>query len=254
MKLEPRRRFHLIGFLILLPGVLGVGLPGMAQNNRPVGSVTGKVFCGPFAVPARFAIIRLLSLQSDSGLRTGATVRGLTDMTGSFAISNVPTGTYVVATDYPGYAPMFGGLAEEDVMKRLAVNRSDSKISAQIVNVSENRTTSLTIAMEKGGALTGTVSYADGSPAPKAIVGALLIKTSADSPADVNSRSVLSGVADDKGGFRLAGLPEGRAPTPWRSVSPAVLKRSSSPYSLATQSRLVNAGWCISTPVKREMT
>ncbi|MDI3255981.1 MAG: carboxypeptidase-like regulatory domain-containing protein [Bacillota bacterium] len=68
----------------------------------------------------------------------------------------------------------------------------------------------MSVTLKRGAVFTGTVFYNDGEPARKTTVSALIFSTdNATLTNNTSARVYLSVVTDDRGVFRIAGLPEG---------------------------------------------
>jgi hypothetical protein len=136
------------------------------------GTVTGIVICADTGKPARFATIQLLpSPNGPPGNNGPSEETTMTDLDGKFKIESVAPGDYFASATLEGYLnPMYG--VDFD---RLDLNADDKQINADLIDqwkehmvpisVSAHNTTDFSIQIERGGEVSGTVAYDDGSPA-----------------------------------------------------------------------------------------
>ena len=130
---------------------------------------------------------------------------------GSFTISHVEPGHYYVIATQPGYvSPLTSTYAAEPVStdnsspKRLA-------ITAPKITVQPNLSVAVSVTIERGAALSGTVLYDDGSPASGVHV-AVLVRAKSDwtpLPSSPIGNASYSASTDDQGHYRISGLPTG---------------------------------------------
>lgn len=165
--------------LLLLPLLL---FPGCTRHSpkKPdatKGTVTGYVYCNDTGKPARFAKVILTAapekdskLNSDEALPAAETL--ITGLDGRFRMEAVPPGHYFAYATLPGYI---------DPAKDIDFARIDSefqgdqlKLQAAIeawkthmveLTVVVGRTEEITIQIERGAEINGTVIFDDGSPA-----------------------------------------------------------------------------------------
>ena len=195
---------------------------GFESSHEPQvagGTVTGRVICSDTQRPARFAQVQLQSVQSASGasgIVSGSSYAGFfgggsgrTGADGSFVITGVAPGDYYATATAPGY------IAERQWLESEAAAGEDPALMlARIpqVHVSADGSSSVTVTMERGGVIAGRAVWEDGSPASGVEMTAIL-STQATLPAAVarvqSPRSFGVNATDDRGMFRLTGLPPG---------------------------------------------
>jgi hypothetical protein len=200
-----------------LPSVAISQSPQHAREmaRTPKGTVTGTVYCGDTNAPARLASVHLLRVGGESGPSFTPQTFAETDLEGRFTMPKVPEGAYYVVTSYPGYLesqlPMLrelnGKPLTDDEIKQLGP-------SVPRVTVSSKQAATVSIRLERGAEIDGTVLYDDGSPAPGLHITVLPKSATADQKqADP---SLLPGAfetanreTDARGRFRVLGLPSG---------------------------------------------
>ncbi len=140
------------------------------------GTVTGFVVCADTGKPARFATIALLpspgstvrGSDSNSGPSDEA---GETGLDGRFKIEAVAPGEYFAFATLTGYLDPDYGVDFDRVNSKANDNEQVSDVIDQWkehmveISVSAQHTTDLTIQIERGAEIAGTVTYDDGSPA-----------------------------------------------------------------------------------------
>jgi hypothetical protein len=131
---------------VMAIGLLSIAVIAQAQS----GSVNGQVFCSDTQKPARFARV---------SMGQNATTR-LPD--GSFVFKSLPAGVYDLQISYPGYINPQLWLSTGQVSS--ATLKSWFNLYTQ-VTVLPGRTVSTTATIYRGGEMTGTVTFDDGSPA-----------------------------------------------------------------------------------------
>ena len=154
------------------------------QTKEPSATITGKVTIKGKAAAGIFVG---LQRQGASTPRQLTGFRATTDSDGKYRIENVPAGSYVIIPVAPAYLP------DQQVNERvLIVNKGEMIENVDFVLV-------------RGGAITGRVTDGDGRPLVEEEVVAL--------PEPENSRAhsrYLGARTDDRGIYRLFGLPPGR--------------------------------------------
>jgi hypothetical protein len=159
--------------LCLLPGV------SVAQT----GTITGQVFCSDTQKPARFARVRVTDSfflsktpNPDGSLfqrgRGGEHNEVHTLADGTFVLKDVPAGVYDLQITYPGYVDPGVWLSlGEGGGREIGISSLQSWLSLYtVVTVPAGRTVSAVATIYRGGELSGTVTYDDGSPASDIVV------------------------------------------------------------------------------------
>jgi len=193
--------------LILLIALLWGINPGDAQCES-TGIVTGSVSYGS-GIPARLSNVRLVALRGGATLSPGASIQTVTDLFGDFSFSAVPVGLYAVEAELPGFVPTFQGRSNEEMVRFFATDTLPSNMSVPTVTVTSGAVSSLALTLAKGGILSGTATFNDGTPARKALVSVLLLPQDDSAAADLSPRALRQVTTDDRGRFRIAGVPEG---------------------------------------------
>jgi hypothetical protein len=225
--------------VILLCTLTGVAQQPATDKNSDVptdkpaatGTVTGRVFLNDTKGPARKATV---SLQSVTALLADAppdhgqgqadgevSIAMETNFDGSFSFSHVAAGSYYVIASYPGYISPYLALS-------LAEGRSvygdwqplgqSQKAAKELVlktmpriEVQASQPVSVDVSLERGAAVSGNVSYDDGSAAAGLEVNLLarLLQNGKETWAQLkpapNFRFEVK--TDDRGNYRITGLP-----------------------------------------------
>jgi hypothetical protein len=209
------RRQLRLGFLLLL-SILAGATAARGQSGDS-GSVSGHVYCADTQKPARFASVHLRMAAPGSltsGRRFGqGTSFATTGADGSFSVSNLEPGDYLVDASLPGYLRPLRGLDGDDISQMSQAEQDRLRASLTRITVLPNQTVAATVTIYRGGVLSGVISFDDGSPAP----GVPVMAQSADPDAstgaqnsDTDSRHLAySAQTDDRGEFRVVGVPSG---------------------------------------------
>jgi hypothetical protein len=222
---------------MLLATIVVMGSGAVAQTvapAAPTGTVAGTILFSDTQRPARFAKVTLTPVKNDGnaglealskkkddnvnlGQAMGALMGGVTmlsaqtDAAGKYELKNVAPGDYYVLAIVPGYvSPGAGSAMSGDV----------SLEGAPEVHVVADSTVRGDVSLERGAALSGRVTYDDGSPVTGVAVQVESTKKPAKKPdpADINiSRAMMMAMSgglkiamtDDRGMYRIAGLPAG---------------------------------------------
>jgi hypothetical protein len=202
------------------------GCPPDNQPRKPdptKGTVTGLVTCTDTGRPARFAVVQLLPVYDpDAPSANTAQVdldeNGSTGIDGRFKIEAVPPGEYYAFAMLDGYVDPTLAIDAN----RLGSSASDrAKLADEIeqwkdhmvrLTVAAQHTSDISIAIDRGAEIEGTVSYDDGSPAI-GVHFAMLRKSAHDHWSRVGSddgdSSPLDEKSDGRGRFNIENLPEG---------------------------------------------
>jgi hypothetical protein len=209
--------------------------PNASSVNIPVsGVVNGHVYLGDTKTPARKATVYLqpaAALREDGppggGNRrdNGITISIETSFDGSYSFSHVPFGSYYVVAVQPGYISPFtslsvaAGRSEPGDPESLGPERKTAREvvlkSIPQVDVQSSLPISIDVVLERGGAISGTIVYDDGSPGTGLEVSAL-IRSSHTGKESWNPVGTMldqifdSIVSDDRGNYRISGLPAGK--------------------------------------------
>jgi protocatechuate 3,4-dioxygenase beta subunit len=204
--------------LVLLTALVAVS-PRIVAAVPGDARIVGHVICADTGQPARFATVTLqpvpapnAKLDLDHLPSSSSTIAG---DDGAYVFDSIQAGRYVIGAELQGYvSPLV--TASADRLK----NDDPAAFSAVFhemtpVVVDASSTASADIRLERGAALSGTVSYDDGSPSIQATIE-LLRRTKDGSTHEVALSSLellFSGMAsiksNDLGQYRVAGLPPG---------------------------------------------
>lgn len=175
------------------PAAVAVGTTG-TQGDEEVqaagtGSITGRVLTA--TEPARPVVRARVILSAEGVPEARVTITG---EDGTFTFDKLPGGTYTIAASASGFAP-------------LAFGQRRGGPAAPIALTSDQRVTGIEIGLPAAGAIAGQVLDEDGKPFVGAVVEAWLPRTQDGQTALV---SMAEARTDDRGMFRLAGLPDGQ--------------------------------------------
>lgn len=183
------------------------GKPQPTPNVPAKSIVRGRVIYEDTNRPVRRA--RLMLLRSDGGT-VGSDKTGVTNERGEFQIKDVPAGVYILMVDAPGIiTPLSSVELEEGMNERTAF--ASLKKEFDEIPVNGTNSVSVQIRARRGAVITGRVTYQDGDPATGAQIVILRKKEGrltrfilSFSPA-----TMLALRTDDRGVYRVAGLPPG---------------------------------------------
>lgn len=151
-------------------------------------TIRGKAIYDDSERPARRTRVMLLGTDDVYEPRTV-----VTDGRGEFIFKNLPAGQYQVLADYAGY---LNGGPTIDLKKRKTV----------AVSVDGSGSSEITVRTERGGAITGKITYPDGEPAVGAQINVLIKQGKQWSHAPLASAGAQT---DDRGIYRIYPLPPG---------------------------------------------
>jgi len=177
-----------------------------AQNEEPAKSkVTGHVVYDDSERPVRRVLVRLVQMER------GPERSAATNRSGKFVISGVKAGHYFVWVDAPGMITPIAFMSFTEDGGAPQWNEKDVKEFCDEVIVDGTNDVNVTVHARRGGAISGKITYQDGEPAINVQIGVV-------SKRGENARRVLAGVSagtlgalrtDDRGMYRVAGLPPG---------------------------------------------
>jgi ribosomal protein S9 len=215
---------------LLLAAWLGTGIcaaasaqGGIAVSPGPAAApavaatgnvVTGRVTCADTQRAARFAQVTLLLAEEDTEGR-GRRLTARTDLDGNFVVNGAPSGDYFVTAQLTGYV-------NETLAVEQAVNANAGAAPAGVPRIHVGGGgASADFSLQRGGVIAGLVSWDDGSPAAGVQVSAVpppSTGTTGTVTAGQISGPLTRGTGfgffggtqtDDRGRFRLTGLPAG---------------------------------------------
>ena len=189
-----------------------------AQKPAATATVTGHVTCADTNTPARLAIVVLRPVPAAKSADSAAASKPVearrvqTLLDGTFFLPGVAPGTYFVLASLAGYISPLAvlGVSNEDLLEPTAELRKRIVERVPTITVDTNGSASINISLERAAAVSGTILYDDGSPAPGVEVKLRERKegkwvqvhnVAGDGMGSGNS------VTDDRGNFRITGLP-----------------------------------------------
>jgi hypothetical protein len=187
----------------------------------PTGVVTGRVYCSDTNEPARFAHVYLepvpqepklgstdaTQVNADAGTPRPTAQRSDTVMTtldGSFTLGNIAAGAYYVVVQEPGYINAMTLFTPDQLRSPTQEIRDQLAQKLTRVVAEANQTETVAIRIERGGAITGTILYDDGSPAGGVFVKLLQKNRRGewfDAPGPTSAIET-----DDRGRYRIGSL------------------------------------------------
>lgn len=195
--------------------------PSQSQPKPVYGSVTGHVYCSDTNDPARLALVTLLPIADTlkpaftqklpSRTQTPLFKPAQTLLDGSFVMPRVVPGYYYVVVQYPGYVSPISQLSADELAHPSAEMQKFIASVLPTISVDANRTSTTVVRLQRGAAVSGTVRFDDGSPAPSLSMYVLRKDDHGKWVRVVLETGAFSGRVhtDDQGYYRLAGLPAG---------------------------------------------
>jgi Carboxypeptidase regulatory-like domain len=186
-----------------------VQISGPASSERQptgkTGSVSGQALYEDTGKPVRHARIVLMEEHGQSA------AFGVTDRSGKFHISKVAEGNYFVDVESPGCISAVSTFKAAELDQASTADLSRLKDDYLQIKVEAGQDSNIPAQCRRGGAISGTVFYEDGAPAPDVQVN--IFRRS-----DSGTQQVISGLSlsaltgnktDDRGRFRISGLASG---------------------------------------------
>ena len=185
----------------------------------PRGRITGTVFCGDTRTPARGATVLLSTPPGKPGSNNVQSIQKTTHVSvdGTYSFEHIPAGEYTVLAFLQGYLSVLDDLPA-DLTDPATQNDFLAILSSHgLTTLAPDGIATANIVLERGGALSGRVLYADGATASQLIVTAE--KSSAGDPKipfQLNAMALMKAMmtqssysTDDLGRFRISGLKPG---------------------------------------------
>ena len=208
----------LLGFLLTLGAAAQT--PRAPVEPKPVyGSVSGVITCTDTNLPARLTPVTLQPVNDRAPLKEGAPKAAepvletfQTNLDGTFSIPHVRTGRYYVIVQKPGYLSPTGLFTKAEI--EWPANPMDDVSEAvakavPVVTVLANRNAGMDVRLVRAAAMTGTVKFDDGTPAPSQYITVQRKGPKGDWLSTNLGGRRGNGWTDDGGRFRIAGLPAG---------------------------------------------
>lgn len=178
-------------------------------DATPAASVVrGRVVYDDTSRPVRRARVLLITEDGSRGEHTA-----LTDGRGDFVIRGVRAGTYYAFVDVPGVLSPLGFVSVEELRSGSGTpDLGEGRKYFDRIEVDGKEDLNVTVHARRGASIAGRVSYADGDPAVN--VNVRLMRRSADGRVQryltgASAASFAGLRTDDRGMFRLTGLPPG---------------------------------------------
>lgn len=170
--------------------------------------IRGRVIYEDTNRPLRRARIALLKTDGSGG--GGMEKTGATDERGEFIINDVAAGSYIVVVDVPGVITPFSSVELDD-----GINERSAMIALrkeyEEVTVNGTNTVDVRVRARRGGVISGRVQYEDGEPVINAQI--LIMRKKDNRPmrfiTGFSAYNMMSLKTDDRGVYRIAGLPSG---------------------------------------------
>jgi hypothetical protein len=197
---------------LLLVALALLLIPLGAQRSPQPGTVRGQVRLADTGAPATGAKIELeLPLQPGPPPPIGReyisyphdppNLYATVDDAGSFVIPNVPPGDYTVFTNYKGYT-------NQDA--RMVIGMPSPPIKIQALHVSPGQTNSVSLQLERGGSIQGSVIFAASDNSPQHPAQDVGVSLEIEARPGIYRRYGPSADTDAEGHFILDTLPPGR--------------------------------------------
>jgi hypothetical protein len=205
------------------------------EKPGATGAVLGRVYLNDTKAPARKATVYLqpaAELTDDSPNihsrvqgDAAATMSVQSRFDGSFSFTQVPPGTYFVIVSCPGYVSPYAALSLAEARSVYGTWQplGPAQVTAKAivlktiprVSVEFGLPTTIDVGLERGGAVSGTITYDDGSPAAGLEVHVLarIFQDGKETWAPLNlfPNGLLDRIkTDDRGSYRISGLPAGK--------------------------------------------
>jgi hypothetical protein len=174
--------------------------PSTTGDQTPAGStVRGKVRYSDTGNPVRRADVRLLRLEGEALQRSGTTNRK-----GEFVFENVPAGRYFAIVESPNLVSPVLSRSWDDLWNDWL--RGEVAFGCAEVVVSSGGAPAITILAQRGGAITGRIIDAQGSPIPDAEMLIYAVRDDKVDPEEITYRIGVRTKTDDRGYYRIGGL------------------------------------------------
>jgi hypothetical protein len=207
--------------LIVLVATPFVAAAQQAQKKQPTTTVTGHIYCADANAPARMASVMLEPVRL---IEKAGTVTGIggspaqvmmtaveTGLDGSFAIPKVSPGAYYVVAYKSGYLSPLATFPSDVLSHPSEEDRKRIDTTVPRITVEAGLPASIDLRLERGGAISGTILFDDGTPAADLVVRALVRnkqgKKDIWSPLRGTPFAMSADArTDDLGRYRIAGL------------------------------------------------
>jgi len=200
-----------ISFLVCLVLLVMVTVTAQVPKPSPTpvtpkSTVKGRVLYDDTNDPLRRSSISLMQLPERPGNFSAAT-----DRNGKFEIRDVPAGVYFVLVDSPGIISPIAFLKIDEARGPEAFDSKEMNRYCTQVAVDGTNSIEMVVRARRGGAISGKVTYSDGIAAVNAQIS--LFKRKGNQTQRMltgfNVGGLLSMHTDDRGKYRISGLPPG---------------------------------------------
>ncbi|HEX7157429.1 MAG TPA: hypothetical protein VF214_00335 [Edaphobacter sp.] len=153
----------------------------VSSSPEPNGVVTGRVFCGDTGRPARFASVSLMpvpdpvkakldkaNLGSTSKPAPGTSTVSIavdTALDGNYTLTHVAPGTYYVIVKKDGYITPLTMFSKKQLDEPTDQIRALIEEALPRVQVEQDSIAHADVQLQRGAAVSGSISYDDGTPA-----------------------------------------------------------------------------------------
>jgi hypothetical protein len=187
---------------------------------EPNGIVTGRVFCGDTGRPARFASVSLkpvppaaakekLNLATPAAVAPRSTTTTLsvdTALDGSYTLTHVAPGSYYVIVKKDGYISPLTMFSKKQIDEPTDQIRALIEQALPRVQIEQDSSAHADVQLQRGAAVSGTISYDDETPAT-GVSMTILHKDENGKWVPVSSGAHMGGIfTNDRGSFRIASL------------------------------------------------
>ncbi len=163
---------------------------------------------------ARLAEIYLFRI---SDKEFGSQSHGQTDLEGRFSLHRVEEGDYYVVAVLPGYVNLLSSLTKAHLDAMTDEDRKNLLTQIPKVDITADQPAQVSVRLERGAELDGTVTYDDGSPAIGLRVSYMLKSPDVRGGTGEFARVMMAQsfiqngqpITDDRGHFRILGVPPG---------------------------------------------
>lgn len=206
-------------FLVLLPSL---ALAQTTPRPEDLATVTGHIVCADTQRPARLAEVRLVPIDTAGGSKdtksrnADFTAFGnnlpaaQTDLTGAYILHNVRPGQYYLRVDLSGYVTPLFEFRRADLAKPTPEVQQRIDRDLQRITVAPHSTLIADATLRRAAAISGDVTFDDGSPAIGVMIRILRPDTKGEFKENFQTSAAWAQPVDDHGHYRFSSLPEGQ--------------------------------------------
>jgi hypothetical protein len=210
---EQLRKWQIAAFALLFGSMAVSALQANAQAEPQtfLGSVQGHISCSDGGIPATNAAVTLVSVASMEGQKVSVgSLNSSTDFKGDYVFRGVPPGDYVLLIRHAGYVDDLGNVWQN--FSHYKPEKQKKLLEDIPIITVANGSTHFDMVIRRGGAISGRVTFDNGAPVARAsVLVSQVLKdlTRSDAQTDAAEMWNLRTTTDDRGRFRIAGLPKG---------------------------------------------